>query len=495
MPPVLPSTIHYTKSNDIPCLTTLIVEGYSMNIKQLTLYKFFAPIVAGVIVIVLFFSMSKLYQNTAMEQERATHIERLAEIRAKIEGSLNGATNLTMGLIAHIRVTGSIEPSLFENLSNELLIDNPLIRNITLAPQNIIQYVFPLQNNEAALGLDLLNHPIQGAATRAILETQQPILAGPFELAQGGVGVIHRVPIYIKEGSEKRYWGLMSTPIDFSELIEKSGLNDPNLDIRVSMRSTADPSKVFYGQASLFSEPEVFITQVSILNGSWDIAAIPKIPYGHSASNLVLGAKIAGLILGGIAALLTFQLIATTEKLHYSQQRYQNLAQHDSLTGLPNRSMFQELYRSAIARAQRQQYQVALLFMDLNKFKQVNDEFGHQVGDVVLKEVANRFRQATRGSDAVMRIGGDEFILLLEDIKELSGVQCVAEKIIESLRDPIEIEGYKHYLGVSIGIALYPQDGQSFQELISAGDKAMYTAKREGKTDIYWYSGISAEST
>lgn len=450
-----------------------------------------APVL-GLVVTLVFFTMSGLYQNTLHQQQKAIEIERLAEVRANIEGAFNGATNLTAGLIAFVSATGEISNDFFMQLSKELIGQNQLIRNITLAPDNVIRYVYPLEGNEAALGLDLLQHPEQGQATRLMIETAEPILAGPYELAQGGVAVIHRVPIYLNGSTgQKHYWGLMSTPIDFSTLLEASGILNPSLGLRIALRSLEDTESdgvIFYGDEAIFTHTDAIHTSIHILNGTWEMAAVSERSPADQVNGLIWTARAIGATFGLLTAFMVWQLMRMTERLRASQVQYRSLAQHDSLTGLPNRIVLYDRFDQAVARAERNQDTLVLLYMDLDGFKEINDLHGHQAGDSTLIELANRFRSIVRGTDSVIRIGGDEFIVLLENVASIDAVLTVTDKILQCVASPIRFESMEFSLGISIGIACFPHDGLTLDQLMTTGDHAMYAAKGAGKNRISWAS-------
>lgn len=457
---------------------------------SLRLRYLIAPSV-GALVFLIFFSMASLYQQTLQEQQRAIQIERISEIRANIEGAFNGATNLTAGLIAFVSTTGTISEAFFNQLAESLIDQNELIRNITLAPNNIIRYVYPLAGNEAALGLDLLNHPTQGEATRAMIESGEPILAGPYQLVQGGLGVIHRVPIYLKEDQDHQYWGLMSTPIDFSTLIRQSGIEDPHLGLQISLRSverTGADGQVFWGDSDLFEHPQSLKTYVNVLNGRWEIAALPELNGTALGQQLIISVQLLGAIFAILTTFMIWQLLRMNERLHQSQLQYRQLAQHDSLTGLPNRILLNDRFEQAVARAERNHESVVLLYMDLDGFKRVNDEHGHQVGDRVLAEIAKRFRETIRSSDSVIRMGGDEFVALVEKIYEVNAVLNISDKLLSTVNQPIRIDNNEFNIGMSIGVACFPNDGITLDQLISAADHAMYKAKSAGRNQIGWAS-------
>lgn len=170
------------------------------------------------------------------------------------------------------------------------------------------------------------------------------------------------------------------------------------------------------------------------------------------------------------------------------QQRIQHLAYHDSLTGLPNRSMLQDRVAQAISRAERSEKKLAVMFIDIDNFKNINDTLGHDVGDDLLREVARRLRMSVRGHDTIARQGGDEFIVLLEELDGQRGAGRVAQKILEALRQAFDVGGTKQHVSGSIGIALFPEDGRDSQALMKNADTAMFHGKSLGKNTYQFFT-------
>lgn len=176
-----------------------------------------------------------------------------------------------------------------------------------------------------------------------------------------------------------------------------------------------------------------------------------------------------------------WQLIATqiSEALARRRlfDRLQYVAQYDPLTGLPNRELLSDRIRTTLARARRQQTSFALLFIDLNGFKRVNDSLGHAAGDQLLQRVAQRLTQSVRESDTAARLGGDEFVILVEHINERHSARDVADKLHKAFEKPFLVDGTELQIMPSIGIAVYPYDGEDEFSLLRQADNAMYTAK------------------
>jgi diguanylate cyclase (GGDEF)-like protein len=171
-----------------------------------------------------------------------------------------------------------------------------------------------------------------------------------------------------------------------------------------------------------------------------------------------------------------------------ADERIEYLASHDSLTNLPNREMFNGMLRRAIDAAARYQRQFALLFIDLDRFKVINDSLGHDAGDMLLVEIGDRLRRALRSSDVVARLGGDEFVVILEEAAERHEVERIAGELLSVLGQPLQLSGHECHTTASIGIAMYPSDGADMQTLTKNADMAMYLAKEDGKNGFRFFT-------
>jgi diguanylate cyclase (GGDEF)-like protein/PAS domain S-box-containing protein len=176
-----------------------------------------------------------------------------------------------------------------------------------------------------------------------------------------------------------------------------------------------------------------------------------------------------------------------TERKH-AEEKIQYQATHDALTGLPNRLMFSQLLNQAIKSARRYKRLFAVLFLDLDRFKIINDTMGHDAGDILLQEVAVRLKQTLRAVDVVARLGGDEFVILIDELIDSGPVAIVAHKVLNGVIKPLTIMGQDCRITASIGISIFPQDAQDEQTLLKNADMAMYLAKEEGKNNYQFYS-------
>lgn len=179
------------------------------------------------------------------------------------------------------------------------------------------------------------------------------------------------------------------------------------------------------------------------------------------------------------------EIIQHLEDLKRSNEQLLYLAQYDKLTGLPNRELFRDRLRQSIARAERQTKLVALMFLDLDRFKEINDTLGHIAGDTLLVAVAGRLKHHLREVDTIARLGGDEFTIIVENLNEPSDANAVAEKITEALASPFSLEGQEYFVTASIGITICPLDGRDVDVLLKNADIAMYKAKELGRNQYH----------
>jgi diguanylate cyclase (GGDEF)-like protein/PAS domain S-box-containing protein len=171
-----------------------------------------------------------------------------------------------------------------------------------------------------------------------------------------------------------------------------------------------------------------------------------------------------------------------------AEERLRHMAYHDPLTGLANRNKLEQFINQILAQSRRHQESFALMFIDLDRFKNINDTIGHEAGDLLLQIIADRLKGTTRNTDLVARLGGDEFVIVVTDVVKSESVALIAHKILESVMEAVVVKGQEIYITTSIGISLYPFDGQTMQTLMKNADLALYRAKDHGKNNYQFYT-------
>jgi diguanylate cyclase (GGDEF)-like protein/PAS domain S-box-containing protein len=206
---------------------------------------------------------------------------------------------------------------------------------------------------------------------------------------------------------------------------------------------------------------------------------------GHAVWALVSGSAVRDSEDGPLNLILQLQDITERKR---GEARIHQLAHYDPLTELPNRALFRDRLEQAIARARRNQQQIGLLFLDLDRFKAINDSLGHDFGDQLLAAAARRLTSSLRGSDTIARMGGDEFTVLIGDVVHAQDAGAVAQKVLGVLARPFQLEDQEVFTSASIGVAVYPADGEDAEDLIKNADSAMYQAKAAGKNAFRFYA-------
>jgi diguanylate cyclase (GGDEF)-like protein/PAS domain S-box-containing protein len=198
--------------------------------------------------------------------------------------------------------------------------------------------------------------------------------------------------------------------------------------------------------------------------------------------------SVSEMVLGGQRYFIGIVRDITERK--QAEQKIAHLAHYDYLTDLPNRALLLDVLNHSITLSKRNKHKVAVLFMDLDGFKQINDTLGHEAGDLLLKGVAQRIKNTIRESDTVARVGGDEFILVLDNIDTAENSVFVANKILIALSEPFDLKGQPGRVGGSIGISIFPDDSENPAQLVKQADEAMYLAKQSGKNTSKFYREV-----
>jgi diguanylate cyclase (GGDEF)-like protein len=418
---------------------------------------------------------------------RSAALQELAARRARVEGLLNANLISVRTLRAEIALSPSIDPRRFERLVSELLTADLHTRHIAAAPDLVIRHVYPRAGNEEALGLDYRSNAEQFESIQAAIEAEDIVINGPVDLVQGGRALIGRVPVYERESD--RFWGVISVVIDHERLFRDAGLigtGQWRFGIRGADGSGTD-GEIIVGEASLWGLDPVTVP-VELPVGSWSLAAAPAggawerplMSYGWRWA--------AGSALNLALAVLIFGLLASRLRLQGALATISRQARFDSLTELPNREFFMYQLEEAVHAARRDRGSFALLFIDLDHFKEINDSLGHEAGDELLRVVSGRIRGMIRGNDLVGRFGGDEFVVLVRELSAPVDAEIVATKVLNALHPAVSIKGHDVTIEGSVGIAVYPDDGQTPGDLLKHADLAMYAAKSAGRGTSYFFN-------
>ncbi|WP_313951287.1 PAS domain S-box protein, partial [Accumulibacter sp.] len=269
-------------------------------------------------------------QQRELEDERRDVLNRLSALRARLEGVVNANLSLVNGLTAVIQSRPDIDQAGFANVARGLVDGRHALRNIAAAPDMVLSLMYPMEGNEAALGLDFRTDPVQSETALRARDSRETVIAGPLSLVQGGVGIIARQPVFLAPATpdgEPHFWGLVSAVIDVDRLYSHAGLHAPDLDLQVALRGTDGSGAngpVFFGDEKLFSAEPVTAQVLLPGGGVWQIAAVPVAGWGRSDESLVL-IRLMGLLAALLVGATTYRLVSSARTLAAQSARLNTL--------------------------------------------------------------------------------------------------------------------------------------------------------------------------
>jgi len=549
-----------------------------------------------------------------LSQDRTQVVKRSVDRMVAINYALAALVQQGEGVVSH-----------FDSAANELLRNDDRLLAVSLSPKGVVQYVAPRKGNDSLIGFDQLNDPAQQREALFARDTGRLTLAGPLQLAQGGLGVVSRLPVFLQDADGKpQFWGFTNVTVRLADLLRGARLGelrDRGYDyrlwrvhpetggIQVIAASTSDPLRepirlsleVANGAWSLDLAPvrgwvdlsalalmagAVLVVslllallaqhlvaqrrlraalQFQLRDGDIELQAarhqlrsvVEAIPdpifeisldgvyHGcHAPASSVLPMPADMLIgrtvfdvLPQMAAEVTMEALRRAQVDGYSQgeeyalvlaeetrwfelsvarketvdteprfvvmtrditgsksakSEIRRLAFYDPLTDLPNRRLLQDRLEQALTRSGRKRRHGALLLIDLDNFKALNDTWGHDKGDLLLQQAALRLVACVRDSDTVARLGGDEFVVLIDDAggipaEVIATARAVADKVLAKLHAPFDVDGRVHRSGCSIGVAPFGFDPLSGDEILKRADVAMYQAKAAGRNTVRFF--------
>ncbi len=352
--------------------------------------------------------------------------------------------------------------------------DRPSIRNVSFLPDGIVSYVYPLEGNEAAIGDNIFEMPDRQAEAEFALETRETIICGPYELTQGGMGFIARKAIYIEdEYGLEDFWGFAAIVLNAETIMD-------DLDMKIlssigyDYHLTADVNEVatvVIESTENFNPHDAMYTELILPNGKWTLGITKDLDSTQIANVVAL------FFVGTTISILIYIYILKKEKLLFKSNREKYT---DSLTKLYNRKKLDSVTYSMSRQKKKDDYTV--FFIDINDFKPINDTYGHDVGDEYLIYFANRLKAITRASDLVIRIGGDEFVIILHDAFEETVVNEFVSRLESIEEDSVTIG--EHVLDVKISYGYVINAGEKklpFAKALKIADQKMYEQKEATK--------------
>ncbi len=427
-------------------------------------------IVVSFFLLTFFLLIIGMFMNNMKQQEMLKTTDKFINFKSQVERLIFTNKTLVQGFEAYVLMNPALDESEANTYLNNLLSKNEnQIRNIGVCQDTTIIWNYPKEGNATAIGVDLAKVESQKELVLKVKNEQVPIFQGPVELVQGGTGFIIRLPIVRKDTG---YWGQISIVLKGDNIIEEINAYAEAAGLNVAIFNDQNKTIPFFGNMSVVGEsPLTFDVDPDFID--WKVAVSPK--EGCENNQFIfLGATILAVLIAAGAGLLTFRALKTNYQLRI-------MSSHDSLTGLYNRHYLNDYQTIVLASAKRNNRQVGFISMDLNHFKKINDNYGHNVGDLVLAETARVLIESTRIEEAVFRLGGDEFLIIMPDIEDRTALQNARERLTNSFKTEFHLADYPAKIAVSIGTALFPEDGTNIDALLQIADEEMYADKKEQK--------------
>jgi len=382
----------------------------------------------------------------------------------------------------------------FEEYANTLIKSIGGIESLQLAPDGIIQKIYPLKGNESAIGLDIISMPQLREEAMLAIKDKRLFALGPVPLVQGGVAVISRAPIFLYRGTQREvFWGLASAVIYVDNLLEATQLQqlkNEGYQYSLSRKHAGTNESIILSSTSAPLTDIQASTDLILPVGTWTLS-ISKTLGAQLTARRITGYAISLLVAFLLSIALYAILIQPLRLRKLVKEKtteLQQLAYQDPLTGLPNRRYLQDRLPSTLYSNQKRKRISAFIYFDLDNFKRINDTIGHDVGDKVLALVADRLNKLKGRSDLVVRLGGDEFGILIGDINDQKEAETHANKILESIRAPLKMDSKEYILSTSLGIAMIPEHGYDLVTIMQNADMALYQAKSKGKNQFSFYT-------
>lgn len=419
----------------------------------------------------------------AIEYFHRLHIDRMqkeqlydlqadfATLRSDLESELNASIYRSWGMLSYISAHPYSTSADWLALSDELLRSANHIRNIAVAPDNVISFVYPSAGNEAVLGLDYSKVPEQLGSVQRAMESRDMIVAGPVNLRQGGNGIITRTPIFVNDGTTTVYWGMVSIVIDIPSLFAAVQLPELQNQYHITLQgrdALGAQGEVFLGNAEVLTDADAIGT-IRFASGSWVLAmkSLNAVPQSNWATQRV---RVVGYSFIALLYVLLFGLFVLYRESYGDSM-------HDPLTGIANRRLLMDRIHTLLNMHQRSPTAFVLINIDLNNFKAINDRHGHQAGDYVLQQIAERLKSSVRAVDTVARVGGDEFLVVMVGIDnpQLATEQSV--KLLGKINQPLQWKGRTIDIYAALGWSLFPSQATTVDDLLQQADEMMYRQK------------------
>ena len=434
----------------------------------------------------------------------------LRETVSRVEQRVVGYTQMLRGVQSLFATTSLKNRAAMRDYVEALQLD----ANFSGVQSIGVEEWVPAQHQPAPLGgSDIWSDPVRREAAQRARDSGMVAISGKVQLKANSdphapPGFIMYLPIYTQGQAHDsvvqrraQLIGWVYAVVQMNDFMASLyGIQMPGLTLAIhDGTDNTEASLLYHSSGGAMGDPSrqaaVSANEYMVVEGrSWTLSlstqAAFEARYGRGIATMT---AVIGLVLSLLLALLAWLMVNGRERaLRLAAgmtEELRHVAQRDPLTGLPNRALFRDRLNQELARAKRQNGRFAMVFLDLDHFKPINDNFGHDVGDQVLRQVARQLHGSVRAADTVGRIGGDEFVVLLAELGDSEPVLVLAEKLHQAVKQPFVVAGHEMSISCCIGVAVYPQDGADADALTKGADNAMYRAKEAGRDCVRLCNG------
>lgn len=431
-------------------------------------------------------------RSQTVETEKRRAFEHLSSMRASIEQRIQANVLVMRALKPEILWQDTPDRERLQNVINEFLSSDLDISHLALAPDLRISFIYPSQGNEQLIGVDYREVSEQYHEILRAIASQDVLLSRPVDLLQGGKAFIARLPIFQPDGA---FWGIASLVINHEHLFNAVEFYDhPEYQFLLQRQELNATASAIAGSLDVLNS-DPMTTQLRVPGDVWQLSVAPRhggwLPPQHDLGKIwLIGSMLTAVIVFAFAI-----LIFTQHRLRRAVHTISFQARFDPLTELANRQYFQQQLERKILHAHKHEQNFALVMLDLDHLRDINDALGHDIGDRLLQHVAERIRKELNPGDLLARVGGDEFALVLSDLEGPHVAESSAKALVHSLMNTADIQQNHINITASVGISMFPTDAVEAQQLIKCAELAMYAAKSTGSLSVSFFDEELRRST
>lgn len=418
----------------------------------------------SVIAFFVFYATANGYIRTIKQREEIETARRFSKFSTEASNTVVKKQLLLNGYLAFLETTDLHQEESVKYLDNLIGKNDDLIRSITSIEDTTIKWIYPLENNQSAVGVDLSTVEAQKDIVLKIKNEKIQMIQGPIDLVQGGQGIIIRIPVIKNNGD---YYGQLSIVLDLVKLSSRLESLATFNELKVRIISNQNGKAIVDNHEVLDEQPMIFKITDSGLD--WNVFVVPLEKWADLSKTKIIMTT-ASLLIALLIGWILYYLLNANYKLKH-------IANHDPLTGLYNRRFLEEYQTIIFSNSDRNHKLVGFMLLDLNGFKKINDQFGHKIGDEVLLHTARILKEQTRKNESIFRLGGDEFLILFPELKQSSDIDIVRNRILKEFKKTLDIPEHHIVITPSIGVANYPDDGSDFDQILHVADQKMYEEK------------------